>query len=77
MLISGIEFRLNTPIALDDSSEPNSLKQLVDEFDAVYLGSGPQPVAGLSELVVLDSAQHLSINTLTLATSHVKDIILL
>jgi len=72
VLISGIEFRLNTPIALDDSSEPNSLKQLVDEFDAVYLGSGPQPVAGLSELVVLDSAQHLSINTLTLATSHAK-----
>jgi NADPH-dependent glutamate synthase beta subunit-like oxidoreductase len=63
---TGIELRLNCPVALAD------IGALIDEFDAIYLGPGPDPVPGLDGIVELTADEHIAIDPLTFATSHPK-----
>jgi len=64
VLASGIEIRLNTPIALDQAG----IENLLQEFEALYLGVGP--VACAVDPLMLNGS--LEINATTFATRHPK-----
>jgi Fe-S oxidoreductase len=60
---TGIEWRFN------ESAQP---ADLVEDFDAIYLGLGPNPAPDLVGLLELRSDNRIVIDPLTFATSHAK-----
>ncbi|MBS1161183.1 MAG: hypothetical protein H6R15_3602 [Proteobacteria bacterium] len=66
---TSVEFRLNEEI---DLASADGLAALADQFDAIYLGLGPDPQPALAGVLALAADGHLAIDALTFATSHPK-----
>ena len=67
---STIELRLGTPLT-GDGSGPD-LSDLIEAYDAIYLGIGPEPLPGLEHPLATRPDGRLVIDPLTFATSHPK-----
>lgn len=66
----GIEIRYGTTVG--NGGEGPTLQSLTEEFNAVYLGLGPQPVGLLALGMALQADGRIAIDPVTLATSHPK-----
>ncbi|HEY8907866.1 MAG TPA: heterodisulfide reductase-related iron-sulfur binding cluster [Rhodoferax sp.] len=66
---TGLELRLNEQI---DLSCADGLTALANNFDAVYLGLGPEAAPGLRNMLALKVDARLVIDPLTFATRHPK-----
>jgi glutamate synthase (NADPH) small chain len=66
-----IEVRLNTRVG-EDAQAATSLSALTEEFDAVYLGVGPDGAAGFAQELTLREDGRIAIDPLTFATSNAK-----
>jgi len=66
-----VEVRLNTPVGSDTQTGP-SLRAVIDEFDAVYLGVGLTGPASWGEELTLGDDGRIAIEQLTFATSNPK-----
>jgi Fe-S oxidoreductase len=66
---TGLELRLNEPIEL---SSAFAVAALANDFDAVYLGLGPESLPGLRDVLALADDGRIMIDPLTFATSHPK-----
>jgi len=66
---TSVELRLNEAI---DFPSATGLAALADQFDAIYLGLGPDPQPALAGVLALTADGHLAIDALTFATSHPK-----
>jgi Fe-S oxidoreductase len=62
----GIEWRLNTAVALDGSE--GGILRLLETFDAVYLGPGPAGHPAMEHIVATESDGRLVVDAVTLAT---------
>lgn len=67
---STIELRLGAPLA--DGGAGPELSDLVDGYDAVYLGIGLEPLPGLDGQLETTAGGRILIDPLTFATSHPK-----
>jgi len=67
---SSIELRLGSPLTCDGSGP--ELADLIEAYDAVYLGIGPEPLAGIDGLLTVNANGRIAIDPLTFATSHPK-----
>jgi len=66
-----VEVRLNTRVGGYAQTGP-SLSAVIEEFDAVYLGVGPDSAAYLENELTLEAGERIAIEPLTFATSHPK-----
>ncbi len=66
-----IEVRLNTRVG-EGAQAATSLSALTEEFDAVYLGVGPDGAAGFAHELTLREDGRIAIDPLTFATSNAK-----
>jgi NADPH-dependent glutamate synthase beta subunit-like oxidoreductase len=66
---TGLELHLSEPI---DVSSASAVAALANDFDAVYLGVGPESLPGLRDILALTADNHIAIDPLTFATSHPK-----
>ena len=67
---STIELRLGSPLASDGAGP--ELADLIDAYDAVFLGTGPAPLETAAPLLALQVDGRIAIDPLTFATSHAK-----
>jgi Fe-S oxidoreductase len=66
---TSVELRLNEAV---DLAAATGLAALVEQFDAIYLGLGPDPQPALAGVLALTADGLLAIDALTFATSHPK-----